>query len=206
MQNFRFILFLLAFTPCTGLVGQNNPDVHLGLNNVQTISVKNDTVVNVILDQDFQLLNPEVSKEYSISRYKNIDFMKVNPLQLDAMGLHSEVYISNTHQGVIIISSAEPNNALTNYNNCLLVNPGCYSTYSRRDTLIHLKGVYSNQVFDFTRASSLRQDYKNAYNYSVDPRTGISWSKTSNDIFKQDWGLGQGLYDLIIVLPKILAK
>lgn len=192
--------------PFRELVGQNNSVIRSGLNEVFTVSVKNDTVLNLIVDQDFRIINPDVTKEYSINRYKNIALLKVNPLQLDAMGLHSEIYISNTNQGVIIISSAEPNNTLTSYNNSLQANPYYYNTYSRRDTLVISKGAYNNPVFDFTKASSLRQDYKNAYNYSIDPRTGVSWSKTSNDIFKQDWGLGQGLYDLIIVLPKALAK
>lgn len=198
---------MLSVIPWIGLSGQNSNITTGGLNNSQNVSLKNDTVLNFVLDQDYQLMPPGNPIEYSISSYKNIDFLKIDPFKLESPGMHSEIYVSNTHHGVIIISSAEPNNKLSDYNKLLQVNPGFYETYTRRDTLVVSPDKYNKPVFDFTRASALRQDYKNAYNYSVDPRTGISWSKTNQkDVFKTDWGLGRELYDLIIVMPKILAK
>ena len=83
------------------------------------------------------------------------------------------------------------------------MNPGFYETSSRHDTLFVSPTEYNMPVFDFTQASKLNQEYKNAYNYSFDPRTGKSWSKENNEIFKMDWGLGRALYDLILVLPGI---
>ena len=226
MQKFSFILLMLAFTPYAGLLGQNNPDVRIAPDKIQTVSVKNDTVVNVIQDQHFRLLNPEVSKEYSISRYKNIDFLKINPLQLDALGLHSEIYISNTPQGVIIISLTEPyNNLLTDYYSILEASTTFYNTDPSNDTLVISTDDYNSPVFDFTRASRLRQDYKNAYNYSVDPRTRISvsrpsdvdyflinpytgkyWNKNSDEFYNQEWGRIQGLNELVIVFPRLNIK
>lgn len=207
MKKSGFILFILSFLPWIGLSGQNSNNSEGGLNNSQNVLLKNDTVLTFVLDQDYQLMPPGNTIEYSISSYKNFDILKADPFKLESAGMHSEIYVSNTHHGVIIISSAEPNATLSDYNRILQVNPGFYETYSRRDTLVVSPEIYNKPVFDFTSASALRQDYKNAYNYSVDPRTGISWSKTSNrDFLKTDWGLGQGLYDLIIVLPKALAK
>ncbi len=207
MKKYSFTLLMLSVLPWMGLSGQNSNNTAGGGNNSQNVSLKNDTVLNFVLDQDYKLMPPGSTTEYSISSYKNIDFLKTDPFKLVSPGMHSEIYISNTHHGVIIISSAEPNTKLRDYNMILQVNPDFYETYSRRDTLVISPDKYNKPVFDFTRASALRQDYKNAYNYSVDPRTGISWSKTNEkDIFKTDWGLGRELYDLIIVMPKILAK
>ena len=36
---------------------------------------------------------PETSTEYTITSYKNVDFLKTNPLKLEAAGFHPEIYI-----------------------------------------------------------------------------------------------------------------
>ena len=155
--------------------------------------------------KEIQINAPEISTEYSITNYKNVDFKKMNPIQLQAAGLHTEIYISNTNQGVIIISSTEANNALKDFNHTLELNPTYYETYTRHDTTIFLSGNNKNASFDFTKASSMNHDYKNAFNYRIDPRTGVSWSKGNYDEInvKDGKAYGQLLYDLIIWLPKV---
>jgi len=149
---------------------------------------------------------PETSTEYSIASYKNVDFLKTNPLQLEAAGLHPEIYISNTHRGVIIISSAESNNALENFRKTLELNPAYYETLTRQDTSVLVSGSTKNMSFDFTKASSIKHDYKNAFNYAVDSPTSVSWTKgTHKDILNND-AHGKVVYDLIIVIPKATIK
>jgi len=155
--------------------------------------------------KDLQIIVPETSTEYSITRYKNVDFLKTNPMQLETEGLHTEIYISNTNQGVIIISTTEANKALKDFSQKLELNPTYYETYTRQDTTIFLSGNINNPSFNFIKASSINHDYKNAFNYTVDPRTGVSWSKGNYDDLNVKGGkaYGQLLYDVIIWLPKI---
>ncbi|MDO9257406.1 MAG: hypothetical protein Q7U54_17940 [Bacteroidales bacterium] len=157
-------------------------------------------------NKGIQLTVPETSTEFSISSYKNVNLQKISPLQLKASGLHTEIYISNTNQGVIIISSAEANKALKDFSHTLELNPTFYETLTRQDTTIVFSKNTKNPTFDFTRASSINHDYKNAFNYTVDPRTGVSWSKGNYDELnlKPGMGYGQLLYDIIIWLPKAI--
>jgi len=167
---------------------------------------QNTTVATPADSKGLLISVPETSTEYSISRYKNVDFLKINPMQLEAAGLHTEIYISNTNRGVIIISSAEANNALRDFSHTLELNPTYYEAYSRQDTTIFLSGKAKNPAFDFTKASSINHEYKNAFNYAVDPRTGVSWSKGNYDEInvKGGKGYGQLLYDMIIWAPKVI--
>jgi hypothetical protein len=165
------------------------------------------TVSNKLGDsKGIQLTIPETSTEYSISKYKNVNFQKISPLQLKASGLHTEIYISNTNKGVIIISSAEANKALKDFSHTLELNPTYYETITRQDTTIVFSKNNKNRTFDFTKAASINHDYKNAFNYTVDPRTGVSWSKGNYDDLnlKGEKGYGQLLYDIIIWLPKTI--
>lgn len=163
---------------------------------------QNPTVTKTKDSKDIQLTLPETSVDYSIISYKNVDFLKTDPLKLEAAGLHTEIYISNTHRGVIIISSSDANKTLKDYSHTLELNPSYYETLTRQDTTIILSGSNKSLDFDFTKASSINHDYINAFNYTVDPRTGVSWSKGTHRDFLQDDVLGKALYDLIIVLPK----
>lgn len=167
---------------------------------------QNTTVLKSGDNKELQINFPEISTEYSISKYKNVDILKINPMHSEAAGLHTEIYISNTNRGVIIISSAEANKALRDFSHTLELNPTYYEAYSRQDTTIFLPGNTKNPAFDFTKASSINNDYKNAFNYTVDPRTGISWSKGNYDEInvKGGKGYGQLLYDMIIWAPKIM--
>ena len=128
--------------------------------------------------------------------------MKINPLQLEAAGLHTEIYISNTNRGVIIISSAESNKTLDEFIKKLELNPNSYETLIRQDTTIFSQGNTKSPAFDFTKASSINHDYTNAFNYTVDSRSGVSWSKGTHKDFMQDDIHSKAVYDLIIVLPK----
>jgi len=130
----------------------------------------------------------------------------MNPVQLEAAGLHTEIYISNTNQGVIIISSTEANKSIKNFSHTLELNPTYYETFTRHDTTLFLSGNSKNPTFEFTKASSINQDYKNAFNYSIDPRTGVSWSKGNYDDINIKGGksYGQLLYDIIIWMPKAI--
>jgi len=153
--------------------------------------------------KELQIKAPEKSTEYSITSYKNVDFLKINPQQLEAAGLHTEIYISNTNQGVIIISSTEANNALKDFRNTLDLNPTYYESFTSQDTTVFFSGNNTKPIFDFTKASSINNTYKNAFNYKVDPRTGVSWKKTNSNSDFKDWTIGgQILYDIIIGLPK----
>jgi hypothetical protein len=169
--------------------------------------IAQNTVSNKFSDsKGNQFTTPETSTEYSISRYKNVNFQKINPLQLKASGLHTEIYISNTNKGVIIISSAEANKALKDLSHTLELNPTYYETLTSLDTTIVFSKNHKDPAFDFTRASSINHDYKNAFNYKVDPRTGVNWSKGNYDdiVLKGEKGYGQLLYDIIIWLPKAI--
>lgn len=145
---------------------------------------------------------PEKATEYSIVSYKNVDFLKTNPLQLESAGLHPEMYISNTKQGVIIITTSETNNTLRDFRKNLELNPNYYETLSKRDTIVFSSESNTSPYFDFFKAASINNDYRNAYNYPLDPGMGIRWDKSSSDSFKGDNGFGRELYDLIIVLTK----
>ena len=124
-------------------------------------------------------------------------------MQLEAAGLHTEIYISNTNHGVIIISSSEANNALKDFSNTLDLNPTYYESITRQDTNVFFTGNNKKPLFDFTKASSINNNYKNAFNYKVDPRTGVSWKKSINKLNrKEETFAGQILYDIIIGLPK----
>lgn len=156
-------------------------------------------------DKEFQITLPEIPTEYSIISYKNVDFQKINFKLIESAGLHTEIYISNTNQGVIIISSAEANKVLKDFSHTLEINPTYYEKSTKQDTTISLSGNKKNATFNFTKASSINHDYKNAFNYSVDPRTGVSWSKGNYDeINIKGSGYGQLLYDLIILTPKAI--
>lgn len=157
--------------------------------------------------KEIQISIPQTPTEYRITKYKNIDFYKTNPMQLESAGLHTEIYISNTNRGVIIISSTEYDKALKDFSHTLDLNPGYYETITRQDTTIFLSGNNKNATFDFTKVSSINHEYKNAFNYSVDPRTGVSWSKGNYEEINVKGGYGgygQLLYDLIIWAPKII--
>lgn len=167
---------------------------------------QNPVISNPPESKKVQITIPETSTEYSIASYKNVDFLKTDPLQLEAAGLHPEIYISNTHRGVIIISSAESNNALENFRKTLELNPAYYETLTRQDTSVLVSGSTKNMSFDFTKASSIKHDYKNAFNYAVDSPTSVSWTKgTHKDILHND-AHGKVVYDLIIVIPKPSIK
>jgi hypothetical protein len=167
---------------------------------------QNTSIPQTLDSKDHQIIATETHAEYSVSRYKNVDFQKIYPLQLKAEGLHTDIYISNTKQGVIIISSLEANKALKEFSHMLELNPSYYETLTRQDTTINLLGNNSKPAFDFIKASSINHDYKNAFNYTVDPRTGVSWSKGNYDEInvKGGKGYGQLLYDLIIWAPKAI--
>jgi hypothetical protein len=55
-------------------------------------------------------------------------------------------------------------------------------------------------------SSSIRHEYKNAFNNTLDPRTGVSWSKGTHKDFLQNDILNKPVYDLIMVLPKVQEK
>jgi hypothetical protein len=162
-------------------------------------------VINIVQDStELQRTVPETSIGFSITSYKNVDFNKINPMQLQLAGLHTEIYISNTNQGVIIISSYEANNALKDFRNTLDLNPTYYESLTRQDTTVFFSGN-DNPQFDFTKASSINNNYKNAFNYKVDPRNGVSWSKGNYDKInlKESTFYGQMLHDIIIGIPKL---
>ncbi len=167
---------------------------------------QNTDVTKPLDNKELQITIPEISTEYSIINYKNVDFLKINPEQLESVGQHTEIYISNTNRGVIIISSAKYDKVLKDFSHTLELNPNYYETSTRQDTTILLSGNNKNPSFDFLKVSSINHDYKNAYNYSVDPRTGISWSKGNYDDInvKGGKGYGQLLYDIIIWMPKAI--
>jgi hypothetical protein len=149
-----------------------------------------------------QLTVPETSTEYSITSYKNVDFLKTDPLKLEAAGLHTEIYISNTHRGVIIISTTEANKTLKDFSHTLEVNPNYFETSTRQDTIVFSAENKQSQPLDLTKASSIRYEYQNAFNYFPEPGTGIRWSKGTHKDFLPDDVNGKAVYDLIIVLPK----
>lgn len=167
-----------------------------------TVIGQNSTLKKTRDGKDIQLALPESSVDYSIISYKNVDFLKTDPLKLEAAGLHTEIYISNTHRGVIIISSSDANKTLKDYSRTLELNPSFYETLTRQDTTIFPSGNNKSLDFDFTKASSINHDYINAFNYTIDPSTGVSWSKGTHKDFLQGDVLGKTVYDLIIVLPK----
>jgi hypothetical protein len=202
MKKYRIVLLALAIWPSVFVASQNTAVSNPKDVKIQTISIQNDTVLNLGMDKKLQITIPETPTVYSIASYKNVDFLKTNPLQLEAAGLHPEIYISNTHHGVIIISSAESNDALKDFTRTLELNPNYYETLSRQDTTIFTSGNNKNTVFDFTKASSINHDYKNAFNYTLDSRTGVSWSKGTHKDFLENDILGKAVYDLIIVRPK----
>lgn len=184
MKTISFFLIASVILQCNNVIGQNS------------------TLTKTRDGKDIQLAIPESSVDYSIISYKNVDFLKTDPLKLEAAGLHTEIYISNTHRGVIIISSSDANKTLKDYSRKLELNPSYYETLTRQDTTIFPSGNNNSLNFDFTKASSINHDYKNAFNYTVDPHTGVSWSKGSHKDFLQSDVLGKLVYDLIIVLPK----
>ncbi len=198
----KITLFLLALILLNSehLIAQNtsvSPATQ-----VQPLSINGDTTINIILDEKLQIANPGFPTEYSISSYKNVDYLKTNPQQLEAAGLHPQIYISNTHKGVIIISSAESNETLKNFNKTLELNPTYFESLTRQDTIIFAPADNQKQEFDFTKASFITKDYKNAFNNTVDPRTGVFWSQGIHKDFIHNDILSKELYDLIIVLPK----
>jgi len=183
MKKIFISLWLLAFSGFNLTIGQN-------------------VVVTKPLDKkDTKIVAPATLAEYSIASYKNVDYLKLSPNLFENAGLHSEVYISSTHLGVIIICSAESNDALKDFRKMLETNPDFYERSSRQDTLMLLPE--SNQrVMDFTKASSISNTYTNAFNFTPDARTGISWSKgTHTDIISNN-AFGKVVYDLIIVISK----
>jgi len=185
MKTINILGIALALLPCIRIIGQNPVNVKTGES------------------KELQVKAPETSTEYCITSYKNVDFQKINPLQLEAAGLHTKIYISNTNRGVIIISSTEANKALKDFRNTLDLNPTYYESITRQDTTVFYSGYNKKPYFDFTKASSINNNYKNAFNYTVDPRTGVSWRKSINKInLKQETFAGQILYDIIIGLPK----
>ena len=162
-----------------------------------------DTVPPKIQDtKKIQLSVPETSTEYSITSYKNVDFLKTDPLKLEAAGLHPEIYISNTHRGVIIISTTEANKTLKDFSHTLELNPNYFETYTRQDTIVFSPENKLSQPLDFTKASSIRYEYQNAFNYFPEPGTGMRWSKGTHKDFLPDDPNNKAVYDLIIVLPK----
>ncbi len=200
MKNIDIILPSLALLSFCMVLGQNpvKPRVQIQ----QTIIVRSDTVLKFNTGKKRPVAIPEATTEYSITSYKNVDYLKSDPMQLESAGLHPDIYISNARQGVIIISSAGSNDFLKNFRNTLDQNPGYYETFSRQDTILFLPQSSAGPFFDFTKASSIRHNYKNAFNYAADPRSGVSWSKGSYQDLRGDSGYGRLLYDLIIVLPK----
>jgi len=185
MKTITILGLALALLPCIRIIGQNPVNVKTGES------------------KDLQIKAPETYTEYSITSYKNVDFNKTNLLQLEDPGLYTEIYISNTNHGVIIISSTEANKALKDFRNTLDRNPTYYESITRQDTTVFFSGNNKKPYFDFTKASSINNNYKNAFNYTIDPRTGVSWSKSINKInLKEETFAGQILYDIIIGLPK----
>jgi hypothetical protein len=202
MKNINFLLLALILMSWTPVIGQNPAAVETKATNVQILSIRGDTAYNIVLDKEDQIAWPGNPTEYSITSYKNVDFLKINPLQLESAGQHTEIYVSNTQHGVIIISSAEANDVLKDFSHTLELNPSYYETLTRQDTLIFSTAKPGSPAFDYTKASSINHDYKNAFNYKVDPRTGVSWSKgTYNDLGIGN-GYGQLLYDIILWIPK----
>ena len=114
--------------------------------------------------KELQITVPESPTEYSIEKYKNVDYLKTNPLQLESAGLHPEIYISNTKQGVIIIYTSDSNNMLKDFSKILEQHPAYYETHTRQDTLVFSKAS-TDQTLDFTKASSISHEYNNAFNY-----------------------------------------
>jgi len=202
MKNRSIVLAAVALLTFAFVNGQNSVISKKPVKRVPLKEVRSDTIANLKTDKKHQIAIPETSVEYSISNYKNVDYLKTNPLQLESSGLHPEIYISNTNRGVIIISSAESNDALKNFGASLELNPASYESLTRQDTILFSPSGSGTLSLDFTKASSISHDYKNAFNYAVDPRTGISWSRGTYKDLKGDSGYGRLLYDLIIVLPK----
>jgi len=184
---------------------KTNIIVGIALALMPSLRVISQNIVNTktVESKELQIKAPETSTEFTITRYKNVDLSKTNALQLEAAGLHSEIYISNTNQGVIIISSTGTDNVLRDFRNNLDLNPTFYESINSQDTTVFFSGNKHIPVFDFTKASSINNTYKNAFNYKVDPRTGVSWEKGSNKFnLKEVNFAGQILYDIIIGMPK----
>lgn len=188
MKKTAIILPAIIFFQCIQLLGQNPVISNSRESEVQKITL------------------PQNPTEYSIASYKNVDYLKTNPLQMEKAGLHPEIYISNTHRGVIIIYTEESNKALKDFSKSLELNPTYYETLTRQDTLVFSPGGAKSAALDFTKASSIRHDYSNAFNYQVDPGTGINWHKGSHKDFLQNDAHGKVVYDLIIVIPKTPIK
>lgn len=202
MKRIIPFLLILAFLYVKSVSCQNAAIPKPADKKVQAISYKNDTVVHTGDDYINQIRITETATEFSITSYKNVDYLKADPQLLESAGLHPDIYISNTHQGVIIISSLESNEVLKDFSHTLELNPAYYESFKRQDTIIFSNENIKFPEFDFMHASSINHDYKNAFNYAVDPRTGISWSKgTHKDLLQSDI-LGKVVYDLIIVRPK----
>ena len=189
MKTYCFVLVILISFPFIPVLGQN-----------PVIPESKDK-------KGHEITLPESSTEYSITSYKNIDFIKTNPLQLEASGVHPEIYISNNQRGVIIICTEGPSDAIRDFSNKMERNPSYYETLTRQDTIVFSKKGTGKKTLDFTKASSINNNYKNAFNYKVDPRTGVSWSKISRrqDRMKEDM-FGRIAYDLIFVISKPQIK
>ena len=201
MKKDAFIIVAISAFSCM-LVNAQNTVIAPVNKKAQAQKVNPDSVFIYQIDKDGHRIRNGNITEYSIVSYKNVDFLKVDPFQLDSAGLHPEIYISNTHKGVIIISTAETNDALNNFSRTLDLNANNFEARILQDTLVLLPASNRSEVFDFTKASSINHDYINAFNFKVDPRTGVSWSQSTHKDFLQEDILGKIVYDLIIVLPK----
>jgi hypothetical protein len=206
MNRSLIVLLAMPLVFYSTVKGQNNTVGNPKELKGQIYNIQSDTVLTVSSEIAGKLIIPEIPTEYTITGYKNVDFAKTDPFQLETAGLHPEVYISNTHHGVIIIISEETNGALKDFRKKLEINPNYFETLTRQDTLIFPPCKSNDTGFDFTKVSSISHNYKNAFNYAVDPHTGVSWSKGSHKDFLQDDALGKVVYDLIIVISKSAAN
>lgn len=198
--NILMLIFALIISNFTN--GQNNVITDSKTAKVQTVAIHGDTSYNIVLDKEQHIMAPQYPTEYSIASYKNVDYLKINPFQLESAGLHPEIYISNTRRGVIIISSAEANEVLKDFSKNLELNPNLYETINRQDTTIFSVGNIQSPAFDYTRSSTIMHDYNNAFKSTYDPHSGVSWSIGSHKDFIQEDLLNKVVYDLIIVIPK----
>jgi len=204
MKKINIHIYLLVFALFISnlIYSQNHVVTDGNSTKVQTVAIHGDTSYTIILDKDQQIVAPQYPTEYSIASYKNVDYLKINPFQLESAGLHPEIYISNTHKGVIIISSAEANEVLKDFSKNLELNPNLYETINRQDTTIFSAGNIQSPAFDYTRSSTIMHDYHNAFKSTYDPHSGVSWSIGSHKDFIQEDLLNKVVYDLIIVIPK----
>jgi hypothetical protein len=200
----KIIFLILAFLLGKSVIAQTQNSTNNKLRTSTSIIDKssNDSLLIRAPAVNYRAFYTKQHPDYKSAMYYKIDFPLSTPTNFVTTESGPEIYISNFYPGITSFPATSHDNSLVKFYLSLDQNTAYYEYSNIQDTSFCWNYTINASVFNFAKNASLNQSYKNAFNPSATPSTGVYFGRKIYNEFRSTDILGQVLYNIFIFAPK----